>query len=332
MPSRLIVAGKDTYAHCKMQGYTEIQRIDFPTPLSYLHLMSQAAYKTGGIAIADAYAHCKALTCAHYENFPVGSVLIPKSVRPHVYSIYAFARTADDFADEPGMTVQERLDSLAEWEARLDACLSDPVGPIFTALAETIRVHDLPVQLLKDLLAAFRMDVTTHRHQTYRDLLTYCTFSANPVGRLILHLFGYRGERYARHSDAICSALQLANFWQDIAIDFSRGRIYLPQEDLKRFGVGISDLGEQRVTPQFCKLMDYLINRTRDLFLQGSPLLDMVSGRLRFELRLTYLGGMHILKKIRDNNCDIFHRRPTVTKRDLPALLFKTLFFKGFRS
>ena len=134
--------------------------------------------------------------------------------------------------------MQERLDHLAEWEARLDACLSDPVGPIFTALAETIRTCDLPVQLLRDLLAAFRMDVTTQRHQTYRDLLAYCTFSANPVGRLILHLFGYRGEDYARHSDAICSALQLANFWQDIAIDFSRGRIYLPQEDLKRFGVG----------------------------------------------------------------------------------------------
>ena len=294
--------------------------------------MSQTAHKTRGIAIAEAYAHCEALTRAHYENFPVGSVLIPKSVRPHVYSIYAFARTADDFADEPGLTMQERLDHLAEWEARLDACLSDPVGPIFTALAETIRVHDLPVQLLRDLLTAFRMDVTTDRHQTYDDLLAYCTFSANPVGRLILHLFGYRGEHYARHSDAICSALQLANFWQDIAIDFSRGRMYLPQEDLKSFGVGISDLRDQRVTPQFCELLDHLIGRTRNLFLEGYPLLDMVSGRLRFELRLTYLGGMHILKKIRDNDCDVFRRRPTVTKRDLPVLLLKTLFFRGSRS
>ena len=199
-----------------------------------------------------------------------------------MYSIYAFARTADDFADEPGLTVQERLDHLAEWEARLDACLSDPVGPIFTALAETIRTRDLPVQLLRDLLTAFRMDVTTQRHQTYRDLLAYCTFSANPVGRLILHLFGYRGERYARHSDAICSALQLANFWQDIAIDFSCGRIYLPQEDLKRFGVGISDLRDQRVTPQFCELLDHLINRTRDLFLEGYPPAGYGEGTIAF--------------------------------------------------
>ena len=165
----------------------------------------------------------------HYENFPVGSVLIPKSVRPHVYSIYAFARTADDFADEPGLNVRERLAHLADWEARLDACLSRPDGPIFTALAETIRAHDLPVQWLKDLLAAFRMDVTTHRHQTHEDLLAYCAFSANPIGRLILHLFGYRGEHYARYSDALCSALQLANFWQDIAIDLSRDRIYIPK-------------------------------------------------------------------------------------------------------
>ncbi len=281
--------------------------------------------------IADAYAHCKALTRAHYENFPVGSILIPKAVRPHVYSIYAFARTADDFADEPGLTPKERLAHLAEWDARLDACLSHPVGPIFTALAATIRAHDLPVQWLKDLLTAFRMDVSTHRHQTHEDLLAYCAFSANPIGRLILHLFGYRGARYAQHSDALCSALQLANFWQDIAIDFSRGRIYIPQYDLERFGLGSADLRGQRVTQQFCNLLDALITRTHALFLQGYPLLNMVHGRLRLELRWTYLGGLHILKKIRRNEYDVFHRRPALTKRDLFSLVFKTLFFSGPR-
>ena len=288
--------------------------------------MTQPPPQTHADTIAEAYAHCEALTRAHYENFPVGSVLIPKSVRPHVYSIYAFARTADDFADEPGLNVRERLAHLADWEARLDACLSRPDGPIFTALAETIRAHDLPVQWLKDLLAAFRMDVTTHRHQTHEDLLAYCAFSANPIGRLILHLFGYRGEHYARYSDALCSALQLANFWQDIAIDLSRDRIYIPQDDLKRFGIGISDLRDQRVTPQFCNLMDTLINRTHALFQAGYPLLNAVQGRLRYELRLTYLGGMQILKKIRRNECDVFRRRPTITKRDLFALLSKTFF------
>ncbi len=288
--------------------------------------MSKPFSQTRVVAIAEAYAHCEALTRGHYENFPVGSVLIPKSVRPHVYSIYAFARTADDFADEPGLAARERLVRLADWEARLDACLAHPDGPIFTALAETIRVHDLPVQWLKDLLAAFRMDVTTHRHQTHEDLLAYCACSANPIGRLILHLFGYRGEHYARHSDALCSALQLVNFWQDIAIDLSRDRIYIPQDDLERFGIGISDLRDQRVTPQFCNLMDALISRTNALFHAGYPLLNAVHGRLRYELRLTYLGGMQILKKIRRNEYDVFRRRPTITKRDAFALLLKAFF------
>ena len=299
--------------------------VAFAFPQGYLGAMRQSSSTTR--AVATAYAHCEALTRAHYENFPVGSVLVPKAMRPHVCSIYAFARTADDFADEPGLDARERLVLLADWEARLKACLAHPDGPIFTALAETIRAYDLPVQLLEDLLAAFRMDVAIHRHQTHGDLLAYCAFSANPVGRLILHLFGYRGERYAQHSDALCSALQLVNFWQDIAIDFSRGRIYIPQDDLDRFGIAIADLREQRVTPQFRALMDALITRTYTLFQAGYPLLNAVHGRLRYELRLTYLGGMHILDKIRRNGYDIFRRRPTITKRDLFALAFKTLFF-----
>lgn len=274
-----------------------------------------------------AYAHCAALVQGHYENFPVGSLLIPKRLRPHVHSIYAFARTADDFADEPGLSIPERLQRLDDWEMRLDACLDKPSGPIFTALGETLRSRCIPVQWLKDLLTAFRYDVTTQRHQTFDDLLHYCTCSANPVGRLVLHLFDHREERLFQQSDALCSALQLTNFWQDIAIDFARGRIYLPQSEMQYFGVSEADMTAGRTTPAFCSLLHSLIERTRVLFHHGRPLLDAVRGRLRLELRLTYLGGLEILSKIEKNNGDIFQHRPTVGKRDLPRLLFKTLFF-----
>lgn len=298
--------------------------IDFPRCLWYLQAMAQSTLQNT-TSVSDAFAHCEALTRAHYENFPVGSLLIPKHLRPHIHSIYAFARTADDFADEPGMTSRERLEHLDQWKVHLDTCLTTPTEPIFIALAETIRSQNLPIQLLHDLLTAFRLDVNTNRHQTFDDLLHYCTYSANPVGRLILHLFGYRDERLAQQSDAICSALQLANFWQDIAIDFSRNRIYIPQKDLEHFGIGLNDLECQNISPKFCALLDELIKRTRTLFYKGYPLLNTVRGRLRLELRLTWLGGLEILNKIPQNNYDIFHRRPTVGKRDLPRLVFKTL-------
>ena len=273
--------------------------------------------------LSAAFAHCEALTRAHYENFPVGSRLIPAALRPHVCSIYAFARTADDFADEPGLSSPQRMARLREWETHLDACLTHPHGPIFTALAETLRVHNIPVQLLKDLLTAFRMDVTTRRHNTFEDLLDYCRYSANPVGRLILHLFGYADETRARQSDAICSALQLANFWQDIAIDFQRGRIYLPREDMHRFGVTEDDLAAGRITDGFCDLLDMEISRTAERFNQGRPLVSSVSGRLKLELRLTWLGGMEILRKIPKAGYDIFQRRPSIKTRDILPLFLK---------
>ena len=276
------------------------------------------------VSLQDAFAHCEALTRAHYENFPVGSRLIPKALRPHVCSIYAFARTADDFADEPGMEDAERLIRLDEWEERLHACLTDPHGPIFTALAETIRRCDIPTDPLRDLLRAFRMDVTTPRHGAFDDLLAYCRYSAMPVGRLVLHLFGYRDAERQRFSDAICTALQLANFWQDIAVDFSRGRIYLPTEDMERFGVTEDDLADGRITDGFRNLLDLEIGRTEAIFKQGYPLLSRVRGRLKLELRLTYLGGMEILRQIRRNGYDVFRNRPQITARDGLRLLFRT--------
>ncbi|MBT3602320.1 MAG: squalene synthase HpnC [Candidatus Latescibacteria bacterium] len=286
---------------------------------------SQAPNDSTPISLAGAYDYCAKLTQSHYENFPVGSILIPKHLRPHVHAIYAFARTADDYADEPGFTPQERLEQLQIWEDNLLTCQQSPVGPIFIALAQTISTQQIPIQLLQDLLTAFRMDVQNNRHESLEALHHYCTYSANPVGRLILHLFGYRTPLAGQQSDAICSALQLANFWQDIAIDYSRDRIYLPKQDMANFGVTEADLKQQNTTPQFKALLAHLIQHTEQLFHQGFPLLTHVKGRLRYELRLTWLGGMDILKKIPQNGYDIFQNRPTVHKSDLPRFVCRAL-------
>ena len=272
----------------------------------------------------DAFAHCISVTRSHYENFPVASFLIPRDIRPHVCAIYAFARAADDFADEPGLDPAARLARLDEWGERLDRCLDRPVGPVFTALAATIRQHDVPVDLLADLLLAFRTDVTVQRHATFDDLLAYCRCSVVPVGRLVLHLFGYRDEERTALSDFICSALQLANFWQDVAVDFSRGRIYLPQGDMQAFGVTENDLAATLVTDGFRALMTDLTARTEALFLKGRRLPELVSGRLKYELRLTWLGGMEILRKLRRNNHDVFHRRPAISRFDTMRLLLRS--------
>ncbi len=276
-------------------------------------------------SIREAFSHCESVARTHYENFPVGSRFVPGSLRPHVCSIYAFARAADDFADEPGLKPTQRLLRLNGWQNNLDACLTEPKGPVFTALAETIRAFDLPTQLLRDLLSAFRLDVTTPRHKTFEDLLSYCRYSANPIGRLILHLFGYRDERRCLLSDAICSALQLTNFWQDISVDFSRGRIYIPQDDMKRFDVTEEDLAERRVTPGFRRLLDLEIARTEALFNRGRFLSETVTGRLRLELRAICLGGLRILHKIRHNDYNVFDRRPRITAWDRTCLLLGVL-------
>lgn len=266
--------------------------------------------------IESAYAHCAAITRGHYENFPVASRLIPSRLRPDVCSIYAFARTADDFADE---TEHEggRLELLDEWERRLDGCLGGAAEhPVFIALGETIRRHELPDRWLRDLLDAFRQDCTVTRYATWRDLLDYCRRSANPVGRLVLHLFGYRDERRQAWSDSICTALQLTNFWQDVAVDLRKDRIYLPAEDRTRHGVSEDDLHAARAHDGFRALLREMIERTREEFGRGRPLLAGVRGRLAWELRCVWLGGMRILDKIEAVGCDVFRRRPTLSRGD----------------
>lgn len=282
------------------------------------------------LSVEDAFAFCQRLTQSHYENFPVGSLLVPKPLRKHVYSIYAFARTADDFADEGyetgELTESERLAALDDWQQKLEQSFAGKADhPIFIALAETIKELDLPIQLFSDLLSAFKQDVVKRRYANFDEVLDYCTRSANPVGRLILLLFGYRDERLHRLSDDICTALQLANFWQDVSVDICKDRVYLPLDDMDRFGVTVEDLREARFSPQFAELLKFQVERTWELFRRGRELPELVSGRLKYELRLTWFGGTNILKQIEALHFDTLNQRPTNSTLDKVRLLARTL-------
>ena len=260
-------------------------------------------------ALDEAFARCEALARAHYENFPVG-LFVPKDKRPYVHALYAFMRTADDFADEPAYEGQ-RSERLDEWAARLDAAYAGRAeGPIFVALAETVRRLTIPQALLTDLLSAFRQDTTKRRYETWDEVLDYCRRSANPVGRLVLLVFGYRDRELELLSDRVCTALQLANHWQDIAVDLAKDRIYVPRECLEAYRVSEDDLKAARVDEPFRALLRDLVARTRSLFAEGRPLCERVGRDLRFELRLTWLGGVGILDRIEANGYDIFRRRP----------------------
>jgi squalene synthase HpnC len=276
----------------------------------------------------EAFAHCEDRARRHYENFPVG-LLIPKAKRRYVYALYAFMRTADDFADEP-IYEGVREQKLDEWRERLDAAYAGRAdGPIFVALSETVRRLDLPKPLLLDLLSAFRQDTVKRRYETWEEVLDYCRRSANPVGRLVLMLFGYRDEEWARLSDKICTALQLANHWQDLALDLVKDRIYVPREQLLAHGVSEEDLRAGRIEGGFPALMRELIGRTRALFALGRPLCDRVGRDLRFELRLTWLGGSAILDGIEAAGYDVFRRRPRHGAFDKAGLAWRALRWQG---
>ncbi len=278
--------------------------------------------------VEEAFAYCSALTKAHYENFPVGSLLMPQRLQPAIHSLYAFMRTADDFSDEnrkPG-DGQERVGYLNTWDQMLSDCVAGKAQhPIFIALKVTLDQYQLPVQWLRDLLAAFKMDCMVNRYQTFAELETYCRYSAHPVGRLILTLCGYRSEELYRLSDAICTGLQLANHWQDVSVDAQKNRIYLPQEDLKQFGLADVDLLKGHDSPASQKLVAYQVDRARGFFQTGRPLPERVQGRLKYELRLTWHGGMRILDKIQHANYQVLNHRPVVSKFDWLSLGFKTL-------
>lgn len=259
--------------------------------------------------IDEAFAYCRARVKAHYENFPVG-LFVPREKRRYVYALYAFARAADDFADEPECEGTRR-ERLAEWQARLDETYEGrPEGPIFVGLGETIRRLDIPKSLLDDLLSAFRQDTVKQRYASWEELLDYCERSANPIGRLVLLVFGYKDPSFVPLSDAICTALQLANHWQDLGIDAARDRLYVPADAMARHGVSDTHLRERRADTRFKGLMAELVERTRRMFEVGRPLCDRVGKDVRFELRLTWLGGTAILDRIESAGYDVFRKRP----------------------
>jgi squalene synthase HpnC len=266
------------------------------------------------------------LPVAHSENFPVASWLLPARLRRPIEAIYGFARGADDIADEGSASAGERLAGLDRYAAALDAIESrgDP-GEDFRRIAEVVRDHGLPVPLLRDLLDAFRQDVTRQRYADFDAVLDYCRRSANPVGRLLLHLFGMTDAGSLRQSDAICTSLQLINFWQDVALDWKKGRVYIPQEDLARFGVGEAQIAEGRADERWRGLMAFECERARKLLESGAPLGARLPGRMGLEIRATVAGGARILDRIDAVKGDVFMRRPTLGPWDWMRVLARAI-------
>ena len=266
----------------------------------------------------------------HYENFPVASILLPKRLRPAVEAIYAFARSADDLADEGDAAPEQRLADLTAYETALDRIAAGATDhpPMFERLAVTVREHALPLAPLYALLSAFKQDVTVHRYATYESLLDYCARSANPVGQLMLHLYEEASEENLRDSDAICSALQLINFLQDVAIDLHKERIYLPLEDLTRYAISPAALDHPDARPRWRAMMKFEVARARALMLAGAPLALRLKGRIGFELRLVVQGGLRILDAIEAVEYDVFRHRPQLEKRDWVAVFWAAVRMK----
>jgi squalene synthase HpnC len=275
--------------------------------------------------LEEARAWCKRLAETHYENFHVASWFLPQRLRPHFHSIYAYCRVSDDLGDEVGDTAQS-LALLNLWGRELDACYrGEARHPIFVALTETIHACDIPKEPFADLLTAFRQDQTVTRFPTTADVLHYCRYSANPVGHLVLYACGYRdAERFAL-SDFTCSALQLANFWQDVRVDYVKDRIYFPLEDMQRHGVDEATIANGRETPQFRELMRHEVESTRRMFEQGLPLIGMVERDLAVDLDLFSRGGLEILRAIEQQDYNVLRARPSISKSRKAALLVRAL-------
>lgn len=257
---------------------------------------------------------CRKLAGTHYENFTVGSVLLPRAIRQDVYNIYTYCRICDDLADETD-DPQLSIRLLEWWREELSLCYQGkPQHPVFVALSRTIERHDIPKQPFEDLINAFLQDQRVTRYQTFDDLLGYCANSANPVGRLFLHLLGYRDEVRQKLADSICTALQLTNFWQDVAVDYSKGRIYIPLEDMDRFGYTENELSNHIVNASFVRLMRFEIARTREFFEQGSALCRLISGMGAADVELFARGGLAALRSIERHNYDVFRHRCSVSK------------------
>lgn len=286
-----------------------------------------AGYRIPEIAptLGEALDYCQRLAESHYENFHVATWFLPKALRPHFHAIYAYCRISDDLGDE----VPDRSAALALldlWGRELDACYEGQARhPVFVALGETIRACSIPKEPFANLLTAFRQDQTVTRYATMQDVLGYCHYSANPVGRLVLYACGEVSEENFRLSDATCTALQLANFWQDVRVDFAKGRVYLPQDDMRRFGVTDETIAAGMATPEFRALLRFEVDYARGLFEQGLPLIGRVNRELAVDLDLFSRGGLEILRAVERRDYDVLSARPAISKRTKLALALRAL-------
>ena len=272
-------------------------------------------------SLAEARQYCRKLATNHYENFSVATWFLPKRLRQHFYNVYAYCRISDDLGDEVG-DPRTSLQLLDAWQQELEACYAgSPKHPVFVALSETVQAFEIPKHEFSDLLTAFRQDQTVTRYKSFDDLLGYCKNSANPVGHLVLYLCGYKDSERQLLSDFTCTALQLANFWQDVSVDYAKGRIYLPLEDLHRFAVSEDDIAHQRNTSAFVEMMKFEVERAREWFRQGLPLIQKVSRELAVDIELFSRGGQEILNAIEAQGFAVLGRRPVISKPRKLALV-----------
>lgn len=265
-------------------------------------------------SLAEGRDYCRRLARGHYENFSVATWFLPQRLRQHFFNLYAYCRISDDLGDEAG-SAAAALQLLDAWEGELEECYQGcPRHPVFVALAETVRAFDIPKQTFADLLTAFRQDQSVARYATFKDLLGYCHYSANPVGHLVLYVCGYRDAERQALSDFTCTALQLANFWQDVSQDFAKGRIYLPLEDMARYEVCEDDIALTRNRPAFREMMRFEVDRARQWFAKGLPLAEKVDAELAVDIELFSRGGQEILNAIERQDYAVLGRRPVISK------------------
>ncbi len=276
-------------------------------------------------SLPEAQAYCRRLANTHYENFSVATWFLPKRLHQHFYNVYSYCRISDDLGDEVG-NPQQSLEMLDQWEAELAACYAgSPRHPVFVALADTVRLFSIPQHEFSDLLIAFRQDQTVTRFETFNHLLGYCRYSANPVGHLVLYLSGYSDSERQQLSDSTCTALQLANFWQDVAVDYQKGRIYLPLEDLRRYSVTEDDIASRRFTLQFADLMKFEVQRAREWFNNGLPLINKVNKEIAIDIELFSRGGQEILNAIERRHFDVLSARPVISRSRKLWLVMRAL-------
>lgn len=300
----------------------------FLLPADYIH--SPVACRWAATR-EEALAYTRWLAGVHYENFHVVSFLLPKRLHQDFFNVYAFCRWADDLGDEIGDTA-ESLRLLAWWRVELERMYAgEATHPVFVALKETAARHSLPIEPFEHLIRAFEQDQRVTRYRSWEEVLDYCRYSANPVGRLVLYLCGYSDAERQRLSDATCTALQLANFWQDVAVDLAKDRVYIPLEVMERHGYTLDELFALKATPAFQAAMHEIVDRARELFLEGLPLAGMLDRRLAIDIELFSRGGMRILDKIEEQDYDVLARRPAISKVERVGLLLAVLARQAFR-